>query len=211
MTRPHHPGQFGRIHRIDARDVKLPRRRTGRTRTRIWRCGPVTDQAASPSCVGHAWVGLLSASPQRTKGWDPEGLYQLAKFQDAYRGEKYDGTTVRAGAKVLRLAGQLVRYGFATSIIPLVDHVLTIGPVVMGTDWYADMNEPDRTGLVAITGALEGGHAWLCYGIDTAHQLAYGRNSWGREWGTRGNFRIRLADLAELVRRDGEACAPVER
>jgi hypothetical protein len=45
-------------------------------------------------------------------------------------------------------------------------HVLTTGPMVMGTNWYMDMFTPDRWGYVTPGGDNAGGHSWLIIGVD---------------------------------------------
>jgi hypothetical protein len=142
---------------------------------------------------------------------DPVGVYDLAQHVDEFPGENYEGTTVRAGAKVLRAIGAIGAYEWAWDAKVLARHVLTVGPVVVGTDWHMGMHVPGTRGLVELDGEYLGGHAWLVDGWDGARQEFRAKNSWGRNWGDRGRFRIALKDMQTLLDADGEACVGVER
>src|SRR4030066_84967 len=81
---------------------------TARRSPRTWRLGPVTDQGAMPSCVGHAWAGWLAASPVRQRPIVPDGLYALAQHYDEWQGTDYEGAAVRGAAKPLRVTGHIL-------------------------------------------------------------------------------------------------------
>jgi C1A family cysteine protease len=56
-----------------------------------------------------------------------------------------------------------------------------------------ESDEVARTGnanMPASNEALLGGHAVLCIGYDDATQRFLIRNSWGSDWGNKGNFTL---------------------
>lgn len=56
-----------------------------------------------------------------------------------------------------------------------------------------------------------GGHAILCNGVNVKSGLYRLHNSWGESWGVNGEAFISRADMATLLKRQGEACIPVKR
>jgi hypothetical protein len=202
---------FGRRHAPDRRDRKyaIAPRKSART-YRYWQDDQWSgDQKQTPQCVGFAWAHLLSASPV-SQFVRPEGIYELAKFRDEFAGEKYEGTSVRGAAKVLASLGFFAQYRWALTVQDIVNCLLDVGPVVMGTDWLAGMDSPDAAGYVHATGAARGGHAWLLTGVNVESGVARMKNSWGLAWGQNGHAWITLTDLAVLLKRKGEACLPWE-
>jgi hypothetical protein len=178
---------------------------------RYWTPGRwVGDQQQTPSCVGFAWSHWLSCAP--VVSWlDPLGIYDLAKFLDEWQGEAYGGTSVRAGAKVLKRLGLMTQYAFAADVSSLVAAVLEVGPIVVGTEWLEDMFEPNANGQIFATGASAGGHAYLIDGVDTLQRHFRIKSSYGDRWGTMGHARIDFDDFDRLVQRGAEMCVAVER
>lgn len=202
---------FGRDWVPDARDLKYPMRRTATARySRTWSCGPVTDQGSTPHCVGHAWFGWLAAEPIKQRPISGGGIYAVAQFFDEWDGESYAGTSVRGGAKALKLTQHVRRYEWAFKLEDALPHLMEVGPIVLGLDWYDGMMDTDAAGFIHPTGRLAGGHAVLCYGADLRSGYARIRNSWGAAWGTHGNCKLSLDDLALLIAADGECCTAVE-
>jgi hypothetical protein len=172
----------------------------------------VLDQGATPQCVAYSCANWLSCLPIRTIVDTPayeQALYDRAQQIDEWPGENYEGTSVRAGFKVLQEQGHLPNYVWAQSEMDIFEFVATTGPVVMGTDWYSDMFNPDAEGYLNPTGNVVGGHAWLIYGVE--QDFYYMQNSWG-QWGiwNTGTAKIRRADVAFLLYSQGEAGAGSE-
>lgn len=65
-------------------------------------------------------------------------------------------------------------------------------PVVFGTDWYSSWStmEVEKSGVIPqvdeAVDTVEGGHAMLIVGYDTAKEQFIVRNSWGKSWGKGG-------------------------
>lgn len=202
---------FGRDFLPDVRDRRfaMPRLKS-RRRSRTWRTGPTQDQLDQPACVGFAWFHWFLCQPIRQYPIAPLGIYRFAQFFDEWEGVDYEGTSVRGAAKALTHSGHIGEYRWAFSIEALIDHVLERGPVVLGTNWYAGMSDPNDESLIRPTGELEGGHAYLCHGVDLRRGRAKLQNSWGGYYGNSGKVAIALDDLEVLLDQDGEACTATE-
>jgi len=173
------------------------------------------DQNGYPQCVGYGWAHYLEDGPITHSGpapvVAPQYIYDEAQKVDEWAGTPHDGTSVRAGAKVLQAEGRISEYRWAFDIDTVVNALLTTGPVVVGTNWYRDMFYPDaKTGLIKVSGALAGGHCYVLNGANRKTKLIRGKNSWSRDWGKRGNFYITFDDMDRLIKEDGEACLAVE-
>jgi len=209
------PG-LGRLPSVDIRDSEFPMRAALAPAAQppmrhTWYAPRALDQGATSSCVGHAWAGWLLASPlPNNAGPGPFAIYADAQQQDEWPGEAYDGTSVRAGAKVLQAAGLLSTYVWATDAETVADFVLAHAPVVMGTGWFSDMFRPGKGGLVTPSGRNMGGHAYLCIGYHRARGMFRFLNSWGVGYGQGGRFSMLGEHLGDLLEQGGEACAGVE-
>lgn len=215
-----HPGLLGRLVAKDSRDARFPlsaliRKAPERPAPsyRYWTGGPILDQGQTSSCVGHGWRAFLNVSPIREKGGpDAMAIYHGAQQNDEFPGENYDGTSVRGGAKFLQGLGYLDSYHWATSMQDIEDFVLRLGSVVIGINWYTSMFDPDKSGLVKISGNVEGGHCVLVMGHNKNYGLYEFQNSWGKSWGHAGRGYLRSDDLQRLIfQENGEACAAIEK
>jgi hypothetical protein len=211
---------LGRRHAPDQRDhgfllrevVPAP---TREIQYRYWfQNGWWGDQADTPQCVGYAWAHFLEDGPLTQLGpgpiLAPSVIYDEAKKVDEWPGEAYDGTSVRAGAKALQARGFISEYRWAFDLGTVVNALLTTGPVVMGTNWYAGMFAPDADGVIHLTGDLAGGHAYELTGVSRALGRVRLKQSWGRAWGINGHAWLTFEDLERLVHEDGEACLATE-
>lgn len=192
----------------------------------MWDEGIVLDQGSEGACVGFAWTGELLAQPAAPKE-QPSfhyannlaiAFYNDAKRVDQWPGENYEGTSVLAGAKIMKERGLIGEYRWCFSINDVRDAVITEGPVVIGIPWYNGMYDTDQNGIVRISGDLVGGHAILLTGYDPAMRIGNSvdeyfrwRNSWGEDYGVDGSGWIRRKDLEKLLLQNGEACVPMQR
>lgn len=215
--------KFGRIFVEDRRDTAFllqpDYRAAAKIRYRDWSLGPIMDQGQTSQCVAYSGCAYLRAGPVSNEPpWPPEDLYRQCQLNDDIPGEDYDGSTVRGLFKVLRAQGFVKSYGWAFNVDAVVAHVLTKGPVVLGTLWYESMMTPDKNGFLSIGGNTLGGHAYLVYGVDLDKKcpglfrrgLLKVANSWGVEWGQGGKAKLPLHLADRLIRDQGEACTSLE-
>jgi len=211
--------QLGRRYAPDKRDQQYPMRaclpRASARQVRYWKDNYwIGNQGPHPYCVGFAWTGWLEAGPirpitRRKPCINPAWIYNEAQKVDEWPGESYEGTSVRAGAKVLQKAGYIQSYHWTTDFQDIKRVLLDIGPVVVGTNWHTRMNNP-RNGIIRARGKLLGGHAYMLTGINCRRRLVRILNSWGTSWGRGGHAFIPFGDLAKLIRAQGEVCLAVE-
>lgn len=171
------------------------------------------DQGDTPQCVGYAWAHWLDDKLSNRKYSHPiippEIIYEGAKKLDEWKGEDYDGTSVRGGVKYLKAKGKVAKYYWGSSLEALTIAVQTLGPVVVGTSWYDNMFYPNKLGQISATGDLAGGHAYLINGVDPVAKKFRIKNSWGKDWGLGGHAWISFSDMSKLIRESGEICCPV--
>lgn len=210
---------LGRIEQPDERDRDYPMEaalppKVALPVRKLWQAGPVQDQGQTSACVGFSWSDWLRCEPLVTMD-GPSGLaiYHQAQLVDDIPGQEpqVHGSTVRAGAKVMQAEGRIARYVWAWDAETVVRWVLTTGPAIVGTAWLEDMFEPDASGLLSVSGAVAGGHAYGIIGADTSTGLVTVLNHWGASWGVQGCAFMKISDLDELLKHGGEGCGAVER
>lgn len=222
---------LGRIHVHDPRDADYPvalrlaaaPMAVISRRSRFWLDSvwwgdqsktPPSATGDHPYCVGFSSAHWLADGPvyqpppkgARQPAVDPLWIYAQAQNIDEFPGVDYDGTTVRAAMKVLQSAGYIGEYHWAQTVDELAQAVLLLGPAVLGTSWWNSMFTPDRNGFVTCSGPIVGGHAWVANGVDLDARFFRCKNSWGRDWGSRGHFFVSFDTMAQLLAKDGEAC-----
>ena len=172
------------------------------------------NQGNTPQCVGYAWAHWIDDGPVYHTGArpyvNPTVIYENAQRLDEWPGENYDGTSIRGGVKYLKNRGLVSNYYWGYNITTLVNTVLNLGPVVVGTNWYYNMFFPNNTGLIRLGGRLSGGHAYVINGVDTTKSLLRIKNSWGKSWGVSGHAYISFSDMSRLIRESGEICIATE-
>lgn len=196
-------------------------------RSQLWEEGIVLDQGSEGACVGFAWTAELLAHPEAPKQQPSfnyanslaASFYKEAKKIDEWPGEDYEGTSILAGAKIMKQMGFIGEYRWCFSIEDVRDAVIAEGPVVVGVPWYEGMYDTEPTGLVRLRGAKVGGHAIVITGYEQSKRFGTvilndvfrWRNSWGNGYGINGSGWIRAKDLARLLSESGEACVPMQR
>lgn len=197
---------------------------TPKVTARTWVSRGVLDQKNTSQCVAYAGYKYLTTSPViNHPKEDPLQIYKECLKVDEWAGEDLEGgTSVAALFKILKILGYVSEYKWAFDAETVVNHILTTGPVVMGTSWYREMFKPHKiTGYLDCSGPNEGGHAWLANGANKNRKNprmnggSYGAirmiNSWGPNWGPHdGRAWISFSDLEKLIKDEGEACVATE-
>ena len=171
----------------------------------------ILDQEDTNHCVGFSGVQWGNTSPINDNYINRDGhvLYYECKVLDGEPNEE-NGSTMRSQAKALKARGRLSVYAFATSIDEAIEWIKLKGPVLVGTDWFDDMFNPDSNGLISVGGSLAGGHAYLCNGYDADKDELLYINSWGTNWANGGHFRMSVSDAKYLHNLEGEILVAVE-
>jgi hypothetical protein len=182
-------------------------------RSYTWYCGARLDQDDVGACVGFSWAAELAARPVQVPGMtNASGLlfYRAAQALDGYD-DNEEGTSVLAGAKAVHNAGHIPEYRWGFGLNDALVAISHGGPGVFGLNWYEGMMEPDSKGYIHPTGRLRGGHAILGKGVSISKDRVRLHNSWGTEWGVRGDCYLGFEDLDRLLHEDGEFCIPLSR
>ena len=182
----------------------------------LWANPIQLDQGTEGACVGFGWTGFLNAKPVKHEYDNEMGfdVYRRAQQIDEWPGEDYSGTSVRAGAKVLKERGHIDAYAFTQDAQTLALFVLNHGPTPIGVDWHAGMERVDSEGYIYPTGRVRGGHCIIVdgvvFGVEGEVDRFRLRNSWGSSWGLNGRCRIRVEDLQRLFSAGGTAGMAVD-
>ena len=215
---------FGRLYFPDVRDMghlmKPDVRKAATINSRFWYPGLALNQGSQPACVGYSSWKWLYGGPVKNRAmpFNALELYFEAQKWDEWPGENYDGTSVRGAFKYLKNSGYVGEYQWAFNVGSVLAYVLTTGPIVMGTNWFTGMMDPDSHMYVKTTGVVEGGHAYLFCGANRLRRNSDGTtgafrilNSWGSSWGAKGRAWISLQDAAFLMAQpQAEACIAIE-
>lgn len=181
---------------------------------------PVLNQGQQGACVGFGVTNELRFNPVPVMGLDAtfarEKIYWPAQRGDQWEGGSYEGanpfyegTSVRAGLEAAQELGFVGEYRASNNESEMA-LAMTLGPVIIGVDWYEGMFKPDRRGYIRPTGAKVGGHCCLVRGINVTRGPAGSGyytiyNSWGPDWGDHGTAKIRRKDMAQLIDDGGDA------
>jgi hypothetical protein len=187
------------------------------------------NQGNKPHCVAFSGKGFMLAAPtMRDPGYDTTDVYRECQKIDEWPGEAYDGTSVRALMKILTAREWITSYVWGqTSAEAIAWMNGGFGTIIIGTNWYAEMDEVDDDGFIREPGPLStpvGGHAYRVNWLDMkipikkANRVGYlVPNSWGRLWGMRkrdgtrtGRAYMRPELFDRLMREQGEIAAPVQ-
>jgi hypothetical protein len=172
------------------------------------------DQGGTSQCVAYSALHRIENSPRTYPAAgviaDPTTVYRRAQQLDEWPGEAYDGTSCRAGAKVMKELGLISEFRRAQSMTDFLAGLAVEGPWVIGTYWYWSMFEPrwqrDAMGTYRWTvvvdpneGGIAGGHAYLINGVNYAARVVRILNSWGEVWGVDGRAAMSFDTLERLV------------
>lgn len=197
-------------------------------RNKSWRVYVKLDQGQEGACVEFGWCHELNAQPVSIPTKEvrriTEGhlIYHPAQRNDYWEGGSYpgatpfyEGTSVLAGAQVAAELGFITEYrwitdDFANQIALVLGYH---GPIVVGIDWHEGMFDPGPSGIIHPTGRIGGGHCVAVTRIYKRGGVWYvsGPNSWGKQWGDKGDWHMPLDEFVTLCERGGDICVPVHR
>lgn len=189
-------------------------------RTKIHRRVGVFDQGHESSCTMQAAVGVLRTSPFAGKlarsnraAYDTPleryEAYKRAQRLDPWPGESYDGSSTDAPYKLFRDERRIREWRWCFGLDDVLRALSHYGPVSIGTNWHAGMEQTDGAGYVHPTGAILGGHAYELVGISVDSKSVLAVNSWGTAWGVNGRMRLTWDELDQLLKASGDACTVV--
>jgi hypothetical protein len=179
--------------------------------TKTWRRGYAYDQGQTPMCVAYTGKGILNTTPVSAtipyyirSAFPASAFYTGAQELDEWPGNDYDGTSALGLGKYLRSVGLITAYEWCFNWREVAVALSYRGPVGIGVGWRSAMWDTDSAGFLHPSGAVEGGHEVELIGVD-ARGWVIGMNSWGREWGVGGRFKLTFADLNTLLADQGDA------
>lgn len=162
------------------------------------------DQGSTSQCTIYSWLHILHDSPITRRGpmpiADPTKLYQRGQFFDGTPLRDVDsGLTCDSAAKVMREMGWITAWRWANDLDEILDALVSIGPVALGSPWPSGMSNPDPRGLVSFSGDDDGlGHQFDVNGFSKKDRVLRCKNSWGRGWARQGRFYIRFEDVPKM-------------
>jgi hypothetical protein len=197
-------------HRMDARNV---------------------DQFYTSGCVGFSGANLLNCAkakgsrkrynseyPDPRRAWDDryldndDGLrnYSEATLEDPFPWAfppDDEGSSALGLMKFWRMIGIITGYDWTFSFTHFLA-ALQKQPVLVGTNWYDQMNYPSAQGIATVGGDSQGGHEYLANAILWHDRLIGFENSWGENWGLRGRFYLSFDDAEALIADGGDVAVP---
>ena len=142
---------------------------------------------------------------------DAIDLYSEATLHDEFPGAYPPVDTGSSGLAVAKAAqakgyisGYRHAFGFRQALL-----ALQIAPVLVGTVWLENMNEPDGNLMLHASGEELGGHEYLLVGCDVDKEYVTILNSWSDDWGDNGTARISFLDFEALLKQEGDVTVPV--
>lgn len=183
----------------------------------------VWNQGDVGSCTGEAGEGALATNAYARLCTNAGPFTQeaaLALYAAASQLDSPPGyPTVDEGSSGLAVAKALKARG----VIPGYSHTFTpedalrgamLHPGNVGFTWLEGCDEPDAHGVVRYEGRVRGGHETVLMGIevvllpdgsvDLDRSYAVLCNSWGREWGDQGYYRMSFRDFGRALADNGD-------
>jgi hypothetical protein len=169
------------------------------------------NQGDTPKCTAFSSVTAAADGPVTHPGQnpivDPNVLYDEIVAIDRSEGRVFDdGATTLASAKALQRRGIIGEYLWGYSIEDFIKAIAT-GVVILGTDWYDGMDDPNPSdGIIRAKGSIRGGHQFEVNGADLDAAMARIKQTWPLPWGYqgKGDAFLPFEDLALLLATGGD-------
>lgn len=175
------------------------------------------DQDPFGACVGMGCANAFRYEPflRNPDKYNEEfaiwNVYFPSQKRDEWPGGEYPnaspkngGTSVLSAMKVMKDAGMIMNYYWATTLQEMLVGVCYHRPAIIGINWYKGMVYPGADRICRPTGQLLGGHCTLVTEVDHRRKTVSGPNSWGNTWNGNGMYTITWSDLEKLLKRQGE-------
>jgi hypothetical protein len=164
--------------------------------------GPVLDQGSEGACTGFCGANFLNGAPLKTSPAKPHDdafqFFYRNRQIDEWPGEDYPYSSLSAMCKQLMSLGHIKQVAVTNSFEEMARWKLYEGGLMISTRWYEGMYRTDSRGFIRPTGRQVGGHAIWDRGI-TAWRSAIWFNSWGEDFGFKGNGYVSEADVKWLI------------
>lgn len=207
---------LGLIEHHDARNALYPLPRAAATKSGAIAFKPKAvhhrqyrywNQNGYPRCTAYGTVTTLSAAhPYNIPPIHPDALYEKIQEFDRSQGRDFGvdgGATVTAALETARALGWISEYRWAYDL-PTMQAAILKAPLIVGTDWYAEMWNRDNKGNVVFDpdedGEWVGGHLYTLNGYEPGRGWRY-PSTWDD-----GDYWISDPLMLRLIRQSGE-CA----
>jgi hypothetical protein len=182
------------------------------------------DQGDLGSCTANATAGLLCTDPywstlpaevkNALTSSDPEKNWIVPFYSEETQKDPFDGTyppddTGSDGltaAKVAQGRGLISGYTHGTSLAA-AHAAIQVAPFIIGIPWYQGMFNPDKNGILTISGAVAGGHEIEIEEYSLENDLWWITNSWNSSWGVKGRAAMSSATFQKLLANQGDLTA----
>lgn len=180
----------------------------------------VLDQGNLGSCTGNALTSALICShlnPLHEGLSDAQvttldetlavRIYGRGTELDDYTGTYPPDDTGCDGLSVSKAAQEMGYISSYSHCFTWQDAVtaLTIGPIIVGINWYSGFDNPASDGVIEKTGTIRGGHEVCFDEVDAGNKLVWFRNSWSNQWGVSGRACMTWDTFSATLAEDGDA------
>lgn len=186
---------------------------------------PIFNQGNIGSCTTNAGLGCLGtgifyeltqAAVLRALSYGYSETSALDLYKRVTKIDEFQGTyppddTGSSGNAVGKLFKQLGLIAGWQHALSLEAAITELGerPVITGVPWYSSFDTPDSNGFITRkSGArVKGGHEFVVDGVYIEREFVYCTNSWGKNWGLNGTFKMTFKLWDALLKENGDVTA----
>lgn len=187
------------------------------------RMGSIFNQGDIGSCTGNAGAGCVNTVPvwkkaRRVLGEaDAVKFYKAATIIDGFPGVYPPDDTGSSGlavCKVMKAMGFISGYQHSFSVATSLQALMK-NSLMIGINWYGGFDQPDKDGLVKISGEIRGGHEvevdeYIPSTTKSKLDALLGLdNSWSLAWGLHGRFYMTVRMFTQLMSEQGDCTVPL--